>query len=290
MENINDKRRARVLIRTSSQTRQDTDPLCLDLLESVRIILLFIDRLDRDMNDFRFLSLGWHEPAPADGSDVRSLILLPGQQWHLQRPDNGHQPREPPCKRGKVELDADAVQQARNRAGEGATRGAGAGGQAVDLAQMGRVGRGLFDEDEEQRVGEDGEEVAQGEAGVDGGVHVLGGQAGEEGDDEVRRGMADGDADEELPHAQPGGHEREDDGLHEQRDDAVDAHDQADLLGRQAQAARGSSGEGGGHDVDALVLQEDGEEMVIAHGVVCEDAESGDEHEHGLAEDGGLGV
>lgn len=96
---------------------------------------------------------------------------------------------------------------------------------------MTRTRRSLLDQDEKKWVCDDGEEVAQEQAGVDAGVDELVGYENEVGHDEVGERMADGDNDEEPPDTEPGGHGGKDKALYEEGDEAVDRHDDADLLG-----------------------------------------------------------
>ncbi|KIH91815.1 hypothetical protein SPBR_01202 [Sporothrix brasiliensis 5110] len=92
----------------------------------------------------------------------------------LQRTDQRDKRSTVPRQGGAVDAAADRVQVTRNGRGDHAAGGAGAGGHAVDFAEHRGRRRGLLYEDEQQRVDQDGKEVAQGHAGVDGRVQPRG--------------------------------------------------------------------------------------------------------------------
>lgn len=229
-------------------------------------------------------AFGRHEAALRNGFHVRLALVLTLDERNLSRGNDGDQSADPPGQSGEAFMGAGSVQQTCDRRSDSATCGASTCGQAVDLAQDRRRWRGFLDEDEKKRVGEDGKEVADGETGVKGRVEQMLGQDDQVRHDEVSDGVADGDDDKEAPNPQPGGHQREYDGLDDQGDDAVDAEDQADLLDCHSQATGQRDAESLGV-VGAMVLQEDGKQHIIGHAVVGEDTKSNDEHHDILRKD-----
>lgn len=77
--------------------------------------------------------------------------------------------------------------------------------------------------------------------------------------------MTDGNKDKKTPDTEPGCHEREDDTLDKHGNEAVDAHDYADRLCLEAKTASQLMSM-----LAALVLEEDGHDVIISHGVVRE--------------------
>ena len=91
--------------------------------------------------------------------------------------------------------------------------------------------------------------------------------------------MEDGDHDESLPDSEPGCEEGEKNSLDEEGDDPVDGHDYSDRLDCKTEAAGNIEGRirdiAGG---DPLILQKNGEQVVVTHAMICEDAERDNYH------------
>jgi len=135
--------------------------------------------------------------------NMRGLVLGPADPRHLQRAADGNNGGRPPRQRREIHAGAEAIQQAGNGASDGAAGGAGGRGEPVDLPEVVGARSRLFDQDEQQRVRQDVEEVAQQQARVDAGVHVLRRQQHQVRHHEVRQRVPDCDDYEQLPHPQP---------------------------------------------------------------------------------------
>ena len=97
--------------------------------------------------------------------------------------------------------------------------------------------------------------------------------------------MEDCDRNEGFPNPEPGGEERKDDGLDEESDDTIDGHNDANTLRGETKAARDAKGCDWWLRFNSLVLEEDGEKMVVGHAVVCKDAKSNNNHDDFASED-----
>lgn len=209
----------------------------------------------------------------------------------LNSADNGGKGTTVPSQGGAVNLATVSVQVTGNGRCHHATSSASASSETVDHAKGTGRGGSLFDEDQEERIEGDGEDVANSEASVDGWEDEGLGDNEEHRHKCVCDGVKYGYNEEKLVHTNPFGTNREDDGLHEQGNDTVDSHDHTDRADRQAQPSRRVKGRHRTHrgslqqSVGALVLEEDGHQVVVGHGVVGEDAESDNQVNDSLAED-----
>jgi len=148
------------------------------------------------------------------------------------------------------------------------------------------VRRSFFEQDEQERVDENGEEVADEQTRIDAREKPGGGEQDQVGHDKVGEWVADGDDDEEAPDAEPGCHDGKYEALNEERDESVDGHDEADFLGGEAETAGevretgGSMVVGGKNGEFSLVLEEDWHQMIVGHGVVGIEAKRYNKHYH----------
>lgn len=132
-----------------------------------------------------------------------------------------------PCQSRAIDLASESVQPSGNGRGDHAEASSGAGGETVDLAQGLGSGSNLLDQDEKQRVQDDGKDVANSQTEVDSGVHKRLGEEQQARDHDVGDRVEDGDDDEEPVNTKLLSGEWEDDGLHEERNDTVHSHDHA---------------------------------------------------------------
>lgn len=213
----------------------------------------------------------------------------------LDRAQNRHHGAPIPRQRRTIDPPPHRIQIPRNRRRNHPARGARARREPIHLAQHRRAGRRLLDQDQQQRIHQNRKEVAHGETRVDGGVQPGVGHGQQPGHEQVGDGVEDGDGDEEAVDADALGEDREDDGLHDEGDGALHGHDHADGLEGEAEAAGGVEESLGGEGAevvggDAVVFEEDGEEVVEGHGVVGEDGQSQNDGHDALGEDAGGGA
>ena len=206
----------------------------------------------------------------------------------MKRADDSDHAAAPPRQSRKANLRAYAVEISCNWGRNGATCSARGGGKAVYFPQYGARGCGFLKHDEKDRIGEDGGEVSDCETDPETRIEGVRGQEGEVGNDKVGDGGEDGDGDEGAENAEPRGEEGEDYGLDEEGDEAVNGHDETDCLDGEAKTARDV--EGGMWPVRwwSFVLEEDGEEVVVGHAVVGEDAKGDYNHDDFVGEDFGF--
>lgn len=218
--------------------------------------------------------------------DCSRLVLGPRDGENLEGSCNRHNGTTPPSKSSKADMRADPVQIACDRRCNGTASCTRGSGEAVDLAKDRGGCCSFFEEDEEDWVCEYAKEVANSQADIDAWIQRIRREEGQVWNDEVSDRVEDSDHDKGLPNPKPGREEREKYSLDEKGNKTVDGHDDPDRLGCKTEATRDVEGRlrdtAGG---DPIVLQKDGEKVVVGHAVVGEDAKRDDYHGYLSSED-----
>lgn len=167
------------------------------------------------------------------------IITLPRplHRETLERPNSGNHRAPEPRDGCAVDLAPRRIQVPRNRWRHHPARSARARRQPVDFPKGFAARRCLLNEDEEEGVQDDGEDVADREAEVNGWVEKGVRDVEEARDDHVDDWVEDRYEEEEAVDPDLLGRNREDDGLDEKSDDAVDSHDYTHGPYRHSQSA-----------------------------------------------------
>ena len=171
-------------------------------------------------------------------SNVGSLVRFSIHPEYLDCPKNGDKSTAPPGKSREALTSTDSVKQTRDRRRNGATSCTRRCSKAVDLPKHIRRRTGFFQQDQEDRVCQDGGEVSDRQADPDPGVEGMRRKVGQVWNDEVFHRVEDGDKDQGFPDAQPCCEKREHDCLNEESNQAIDGHDNSHSLSSQAKATR----------------------------------------------------